>query len=138
MSSNAETLEALAERIGSVSSAWQIAVARIAGAPRAGDLPAGLGAAVETIYEGYALHFGATRTLGPSTPGALRLLIGDWCYAAGLCDVANTGDLDAVSTLADLIADVAALADEPGVSNRSDDTPDPRELRWDRALAELA
>lgn len=129
-------LAVLAQRIGGVSNRWQQAVAAELGAGRVPpSINAPLDAAIEAIYEGYALHEDASRVLRGGTSEQLRLLIGDWCYAAGLCDVAATNDLDAVGTLADLIADTAALAAE---GPRPSSGQDLREIRWDEALAELA
>jgi hypothetical protein len=70
---------------------------------------------VETIYEGYLLHFGTPRLFSPSD-GDVALLLGDYLYAHGLVRIAATGELDAVAALAELISTCAALrADgEPG------------------------
>ncbi len=63
---------------------------------------------VETIYEGYLLHYGRPRLFAP--PDAdVALLLGDYLYAHGLVRIAATGDLDAVAGLAELIATCAAL-----------------------------
>ena len=57
---------------------------------------------VESVLEGYLLHFGRSRLL--ETPDAdLRLLAGDYMYAFGLARLAQLGDLPAVAALADLI-----------------------------------
>ncbi len=129
-------LAPLAQRIGTVSVRWRKALAAELGSARVpATITAPLDAAIEAIYEGYALHEDASRVLRDGTSEQLRLLIGDWCYAAGLCDVAATNDLDAVGTLADLIADTAALAAE---GPRPAHGVDVREIRWDTALASLA
>ena len=66
---------------------------------------------VETIYEGYLVHYGCARLFAP--PDAdVALLLGDYLYAHGLVRVAATGDLDAVAALADLISACAALRAE--------------------------
>ena len=67
---------------------------------------------VETIYEGYLLHYGRPRLFAP--PDAdVALLLGDYLYAHGLVRIAATGELDAVAALAELISTCAALrADE--------------------------
>ena len=63
---------------------------------------------VETIYEGYLLHYGRPRLFAP--PDAdVALLLGDYLYAHGLVRIAATGDLDAVAALAELISTCAAL-----------------------------
>ena len=70
---------------------------------------------VETIYEGYLLHYGRPRLFAP--PDAdVALLLGDYLYAHGLVRIAATGELDAVAALAELISTCAALRaeDEPG------------------------
>ena len=57
---------------------------------------------VESVLEGYLLHFGHTRLLD-TDDGDLRLLAGDYMYALGLSRLAALGDLPAVRALADLI-----------------------------------
>jgi hypothetical protein len=61
------------------------------------------GLLVESICEGYLLHYWQGRLLQPKDAD-LRLLAGDFLYAFGLSRLAALGDLDAVSELADLIA----------------------------------
>ena len=58
---------------------------------------------VEMIREGYLLHNGRAR-LFAQDDADLALLTGDYLYAAGLVEICGTGDLDAVTTLAQLIA----------------------------------
>ena len=55
------------------------------------------------IREGYLLHNGRAR-LFAQDDADLALLTGDYLYAAGLVEICGTGDLDAVTTLAQLIA----------------------------------
>ena len=63
---------------------------------------------LETIYEGYLVHYGRSRLFAP--PDAdIALLLGDYLYAHGLVRIAATGDLDAVAALAELISACAAL-----------------------------
>jgi hypothetical protein len=57
---------------------------------------------VESVLEGYLLHFGRTRLL-ETADADLRLLAGDYMYALGLSRLARLGDLAAVRALADLI-----------------------------------
>ncbi len=58
---------------------------------------------VETIYEGYLVHYGRSRLFAaPDTDTAL--LLGDYLYAQGLVHVAATGNVQAVDDLAELIA----------------------------------
>ncbi len=70
---------------------------------------------VETIYEGYLLHYGRPRLFAPPDED-VALLLGDYLYAHGLVRIAATGDLDAVAALAELISTCAALRaeGEPG------------------------
>ena len=66
---------------------------------------------LETIYEGYLLHYGRPRLFAPPD-GDVALLLGDYLYAHGLVRIAATGDLDAVAALAELISACAALRAE--------------------------
>ena len=66
---------------------------------------------VETIYEGYLLHYGSPRLFAPPDED-VALLLGDYLYAHGLVRIAATGDLDAVAALAELISTCAALRAE--------------------------
>jgi hypothetical protein len=58
---------------------------------------------LESILEGYLVHYARGRVLDPSDPD-LRLLGGDYLYAFGLARLAALGDLEAVDELADLIS----------------------------------
>jgi hypothetical protein len=58
---------------------------------------------VESIFEGYLLHYADGRIVRSGDPD-LRLLAGDYLYAFGLARLARLGDLDAVAELADLIS----------------------------------
>jgi hypothetical protein len=66
---------------------------------------------VELIREGWLTHRGVARIATGASPN-LALLIGDWCYAAGLCAIADHGSLDDVAALAELVADLSARAEE--------------------------
>ena len=66
---------------------------------------------LETIYEGYLVHYGRPRLFSPSE-GDVALLLGDYLYAHGLVRIAATEDLDAVATLAELISTCAHLRAE--------------------------
>ena len=70
---------------------------------------------VETIYEGYLLHYGRPRLFAPPDED-VGLLLGDYLYAHGLVRIAATEDLEAVAALAELISACAALRadEEPG------------------------
>ena len=58
---------------------------------------------VETIYEGYLVHYGAPRLFEPRD-GDTALLLGDYLYAQGLVRIAEAGDVAAVADLAELIS----------------------------------
>ena len=58
---------------------------------------------LETIYEGYLVHYGRSRLFAPAD-GDTALLLGDYLYAHGLVRVAETGNVAAVADLAELIS----------------------------------
>jgi hypothetical protein len=66
---------------------------------------------LEMILEGSLLHYGDPRVLRTEDRD-LALLLGDQLYALGLSRLAELGDLDAVSELADVISLVAQAAAE--------------------------
>ena len=66
---------------------------------------------VETIYEGYLLHYGQPRLFAPPAPED-ALLLGDYLYAHGLVRVAELHDVAAVADLAALISICAQLRAE--------------------------
>jgi hypothetical protein len=59
--------------------------------------------ALETIYEGYLVHYGSPR-LFASSDANTRLLLGDYLYAQGIVHLAATGSVAAVSDMAELIS----------------------------------
>jgi hypothetical protein len=63
---------------------------------------------LETIYEGYLLHYGRPRLFEP-VDADTALLLGDYLYAHGLVRVAEAGPVEAVSDLAALISLCAQL-----------------------------
>jgi hypothetical protein len=63
---------------------------------------------VETIYEGYLVHYGRPRLFSPADDDA-ALLLGDYLYAHGLARIAALGSVDAVLDLAQLISLCAQL-----------------------------
>lgn len=67
---------------------------------------------VETIYEGYLLHYGAGRVV-VAPEADLGLLAGDRLYALGLARLVALGDAEAVAELADTIT-LSALAQAAG------------------------
>jgi hypothetical protein len=67
---------------------------------------------IETIYEGYLLHYAKPRVALTSDQD-LGLLAGDRMYALGLARLISLGDLEAVAELADTIS-LSALAQGAG------------------------
>ena len=63
---------------------------------------------IETIYEGYLLHYGRPRLFAPAD-GDTALLLGDYLYAHGLVRIEQVGSVAAVNDLAELIALCAYL-----------------------------
>jgi hypothetical protein len=61
------------------------------------------GLALETIYEGYLLHYGVSRLFAPSDRDT-ALLLGDALYAQGLVHLAELGEAEPVRELAELIS----------------------------------
>jgi hypothetical protein len=64
--------------------------------------------AVETIYEGYLVHYGRPRLFAPPDRDT-ALLLGDYLYAQGLVHLAATGSVEAVREMAELISLCAHL-----------------------------
>jgi len=58
---------------------------------------------LETIYEGYLLHYGRSRLFAPAD-GDTALLLGDYLYAHGLVRIASHDEVGAVADLAELIS----------------------------------
>jgi hypothetical protein len=73
---------------------------------------------IETIYEGYLLHFGAPR-VALTVDDDLALLAGDRLYALGLARLVALGDIAAVVELADTIT-LSALAQGAGEPELAD------------------
>jgi len=73
---------------------------------------------LETIYEGYLVHYGRSRLFAPGDRD-MALLLGDYLYAHGLVHVAETGDVAAVSDLAELIS----LCSQARADGRDGDAP---------------
>jgi hypothetical protein len=63
---------------------------------------------LETIYEGYLLHYGRPRLFAPADRDT-SLLLGDYLYAHGLVRVAEHDEVEAVADLAALISLCAQL-----------------------------
>src|ERR1044072_9507161 len=58
---------------------------------------------LETIYEGYLVHYGEPRLFAPPDP-LKALLLGDYLYAHGLVRIGEFGNVDAVADLSELIS----------------------------------
>jgi hypothetical protein len=65
--------------------------------------PPELGLGLETVYEGYLVHYGRSRLFAQRDLDT-SLLLGDYLYAHGLVRVAATGNVIAVADLAELIS----------------------------------
>jgi hypothetical protein len=85
----------------------------VAAGPRAASAPAGYALLVESIREGYLLHYGEPRLVA-GADADLALLAGDYLYALGLERLAALGDLEAIRELADLISLSAQLHEAGG------------------------
>ena len=66
---------------------------------------------LETIYEGYLVHYGTARLFAAEDPD-VALLLGDYLYAHGLVRIAELGDVEAIRELAALISHCAHLRAE--------------------------
>jgi hypothetical protein len=66
---------------------------------------------IESIYEGYLLHYGRPR-LFASTDRDSTILLGDYLYAHGLVRVTAEGDVEAVERLSELLSLCAHLRAE--------------------------
>jgi hypothetical protein len=83
---------------------------------------------LEAVYEAYLLHYGESRAF-VGMDADLRLLAGDALYAQGLARLAERGDTEAVSELADLIS-LCAWAE-------SAERRDVVEMLWDASARRL-
>jgi hypothetical protein len=79
------------------------------------------GFVLEAVYEGYLMHYGEPRAFR-GMDADLRLLAGDALYALGLARLAETGDLEAVALLSDLISGSARA--------QAEGRPDDAEALW--------
>jgi hypothetical protein len=82
---------------------------------------------LETIYEGYLVHYGRPRLFAPRDTDT-ALLLGDYLYAHGLVRVAEENDVGAVAELAELISVVSHAR----AQGREEDGPS-----WAAAAARL-
>jgi hypothetical protein len=115
------TLERLAHEVREGGGLLARSVTAASQDGRYGELAAGRGAdyalLVEAIHEGYLLHYASGRVVQPEDPD-LSLLAGDRLYALGLARLAELGDLEAVTELADVIS-LAAQAHAEGDPERA-------------------
>jgi hypothetical protein len=106
-SSDAELWDRLTTEAASESALWAEALLPRAAQRReavfSGLCDPAYALGVETIYEGYLLHYGAPRLFSPGDRDT-ALLLGDYLYAHGLVRVAQTGNVAAVHDLAELIS----------------------------------
>ncbi len=107
--------EVLASEAERESPLWGEALLRRASHPREGIFsPLGearFALGLETIYEGYLLHYGRPRLFAPADRET-ALLLGDYLYAHGLVRIAAAGTVEAVADLAELISLCAYLRAE--------------------------
>jgi hypothetical protein len=93
----------LADAVGSRPADEGALGAAAAAGPRSSGREGDVAFVIEAIREGELLHYGASRLFGAIEPD-LALLAGDRLYALGLARLAQLGDVEAVSELADVIA----------------------------------
>ena len=123
----------IARRVGGESRLWadDLRPGPAAGEAVSAGLDGGRALGVEMIREGHLLHRGRPRLFAGEDEG-LRLLTGDYLYAAGLREVCAAGALADVTALANLIsACAAAQAQARGEESGDED-------RWRATVAELA
>ena len=98
------------------------------GAARFADVRGVRGFVLEAVYEGYLMHYGEPRAFR-GMDADLRLLAGDALYALGLARLAETGDLEAVALLSDLISSSARA--------QAEGRPQDAEALWESSSAAL-
>jgi hypothetical protein len=86
---------------------------------RASAAPAEYALVVESVREGYLLHYTRGRVVAGADP-ELALLAGDYLYALGLERLAALGDLESVRELSDLISLAAEVHDGSRAPGRSE------------------
>ncbi len=94
---------------------------------------------LETIYEGYLVHYGRSRLFEEQDADA-ALLLGDYLYAHGLVRIAELGRVEAIQELAGLISRCAHLRAEgaPGDGEAWAETAARLDGNGDAAARELA
>jgi hypothetical protein len=91
-----------------------------AAGPRTAGAPFEYAVLVESIREGYLLHYSKPRLVNGADDD-LALLAGDYIYACGLERLAALGDLEAVRELSDLISLAAQLHAANRTSNYAEE-----------------
>jgi hypothetical protein len=119
----------LAEVVAAADPALATHAVREPGPGRFDDMEGVRGFVLEAVYEGYLLHYGEPRAY-TGMDRDMRLLAGDALYALGLARLAETGDLEAVAVLSDLISATAQAQAE----GRAADA----EALWESSAASLA
>ena len=71
---------------------------------------------LETIYEGYLVHYGLPRLFAPQDDDT-ALLLGDYLYAHGVARISALHEVAAVADLADLISLCSQLRAEEGAGD---------------------
>lgn len=99
------------------------------GPGRFADVGGTRGFVLEAVYEGYLMHYGEPRAFA-GMDADLRLLAGDALYALGLSRLAETGDLEAVAVLSDLISETAQA--------QAEGRPDDADALWESSSDSLA
>jgi hypothetical protein len=84
--------------------------ALVAAGARAQAAPGEYAVVIESVREGYLLHYSEPRIVAGADRD-LRLLSGDYLYALGLARLSALGDLQAVGELSDLISLAAEVHD---------------------------
>jgi len=109
----------IASIVGSASDRAALGPAQLAASgPRAEGSREDYELLIETIYEGYLLHYAKPR-VALTSDHDLGLLAGDRLYALGLARLVALGDLAAVAELADTIS-LSALAQGAGEPELAD------------------
>jgi hypothetical protein len=98
----------------------------VATGPRSAAAPDEYALVIESVREGYLLHYGEPRLLS-GQDADLSLLAGDYLYALGIERLAALGDTEAVGALADLISSCAQCYAE----GRENEIP----ALWEAAVA---
>jgi hypothetical protein len=112
----------ISAHVGQPSEAAEPVLGMLAAAgPRAAAAPDEYALVIESVREGYLLHYGGGRIVA-GADADLALLAGDYLYALGLERLAAIGDLAAVRELSDLISLAAQThgGEHPGARARAE------------------